>query len=177
MVYLRAKEAMMLGGPRIQHIDEAPAHEVMRIEFEDGRSASVWERFLVRTPNYLSFYNKWDPGMMALRHGHRGDHTVYVLEGSVRVGDRDCPKGTHIFLMHGDTFGPWIAGPAGCELLGVVAGEGSSFWADQDMEDYKALLAEHGAKQAPVPAMQDVPPWRNRRPDSLPSPTYDPASK
>src|ERR1700760_4260882 len=108
----------MLGGPIVKQVSEQPESEVVRIEYSDGRSASIWERFLVVSPNFVSFYNRWDPGMISLKHGHRGDHVVFVLEGEVTVGERSCPKGAHIFLMHGDAFGPWIAGEEGCELLG-----------------------------------------------------------
>lgn len=163
----------MLGGPVIKHLAEQRENEVVRIEFSDGRSASVWERFLVVAPNFVSFYNRWDAGMISLKHGHRGDHVVFVLEGEVSVGERLCPKGTHLYLMHGDTFGPWIAGPAGCELLGVIAGEGSAFWADEDMEDYQRLLAQHGARPGAVPTPELNAPWKIHR-TVLPGPLSDP---
>ncbi|HEY3694953.1 hypothetical protein [Phenylobacterium sp.] len=159
----------MIGGPIIRHLDEFPENEVVRIEYEDGRSSSILERFLTILPNFVSFYNRWDPGMMSLKHGHRGDHVVFVLEGEVTIGDQLCRKGSHIFLMHGDRFGPWIAGPQGCELLGIIAGEGGAFWSDQDMTDYRDLLARHGAKQIAVPRLQNVAAWKVRR-DSLPGP-------
>ncbi len=159
----------MLGGPSFRHIDEVREQEVVRIEFDDGRSASIWERFLESTPHFFAFWNRWDPEMISLTHGHRGDHTVFVLEGEVTVGGRLCPKGTHIFLMHGDRFGPWIAGPDGCELLGVIAGEGSAFWSDEDMVDYLALLEKNGAKQSTVPALQKREPWKPRG-NPLPGP-------
>jgi len=165
----------MLGGPRIKHVSEVHEQEVVRIEFDDGRSASIWERFVEMTPNFISFYNRWDPGMIARKHGHRGDHVIYVLEGEVMVGDRLCGTGSHIFLMHGDTFGPWIAGPEGCELLGIIAGEGSSFCADEDMAAYLKLLAEHGARQGAVPALTNLPPWKPKT-NVLPGPVYDPAT-
>jgi hypothetical protein len=159
----------MIGGPRIKHFEDVPENEVVRIEFEDGRSASIWERFIEFSPRYMVFYNRWDPGMMARRHGHHGDHTIWVLEGEVACGDVVCKKGTHVFLMHGDTFGPWIAGPEGCELLGVIAGEGSSFCSDEDMADYLALLAKHGAKQGAVPPLKNIPPWKPKT-NILPGP-------
>jgi hypothetical protein len=159
----------MLGGPRIKHVDDVLEQEVVRIEFDDGRTASVWERFIEMTPNFLSFYNRWDPGMITRRHGHRGDHVVFILEGEVTVGDTLCRKGSHIFLMYGDTFGPWIAGPEGCVTIGIVAGEGSSFCADEDMAAYLALLKKVGARQGTVPPLKNLPPWRPRG-NPLPGP-------
>ncbi|MCB0996849.1 MAG: hypothetical protein KDB21_17265 [Acidimicrobiales bacterium] len=162
----------MMGGPRIKHIDEVEANEVVRIEFDDGRSASIYERFMEMLPDFLSFYNRWDPGMIQRKHGHRGHHVVYIISGEMQVGDRHCPAGSHIFLMHGDTFGPWIAGPEGCETIGIVAGEGSSFAAPEDDAEYLALLAEHGARRAAVPALRNLPPWRPRG-NPLPGPVFE----
>lgn len=150
----------MLGGPRIRHIDDEHEQEVVRVEYDDGRSTSIHERFLIETPRFFTFYNRWEPGMISLKHGHQGDHLVYVLDGEVTVGDKVCRKGSHIFLMHGDTFGPWTAGPEGCELLGVIAGDAAAFWSDEDMEDYQQLLRAKGGKMAAVPALQKRPPWR-----------------
>ena len=167
----------MLGGPIIKNIDDVETHEVVRIEYDDGRSASVHEKFLATRPNFVSFYNRWDPGMMSLRHGHQGDHIVYVLDGEVTVGGEVCRKGSFLFLLHGDTFGPWIAGPEGCELLGFIAGEGSAFWSDEDMDNYRKLLAERGAREGAVPRLtMAAQPWKIRR-DVLPGPTYDPTEE
>jgi hypothetical protein len=162
----------MMGGPRIKHVDEVESHEVVRIEFDDGRSASIHERFVEWLPDFLSFYNRWDPGMMQRKHGHRGAHVVFILSGEMWVGDRHCPAGTHIFLMHGDTFGPWVAGPEGCETLGIVAGEGSSFATAEDDDAYVELLGEHGAHRASVPPLTGIPPFVvNRNP--LPGPVRE----
>jgi hypothetical protein len=160
----------MMGGPRIKHVDDVPVNEVLKIEFDDGRTASVRERFVEMLPNFLSFYNHWDPGMIQRKHGHHGHHVVFILSGSMLVGDQLCTKGSHIFLMHGDSFGPWIAGPEGCETLGIVAGHGSSFCHPDDEADFLELLAENGAKRAAVPPLdpKNLPAWR--------SPGYQPAS-
>jgi len=160
----------MMGGPRIKHVDDVEAHEVVRIEFDDGGSASIYERFMEHLPNFLSFYNRWDPGMIQRRHGHQGHHVVYIISGEMWVGERHCPAGSHIFLMHGDTFGPWVAGPEGCETIGVVAGEGSSFASEEDDEAYLEMLRLHGAKRAAVPALTGLPPFLPRR-NPLPGPT------
>ncbi|TZG27383.1 hypothetical protein [Sphingomonas montanisoli] len=162
----------MLGGPRIRHVDDVEEHEVVRIEYEDGRSASVFERFMEMSPRFMSFWNRWEPGMIQRRHGHHGDHVVFILKGEMTVGDTLCTAGSHIYLMHGDTFGPWIAGPDGCETLGVIAGEGSSFCGEQDMADHAALLASRGATQGAVPAIRNPPPWKPRG-IVLPGPTKD----
>ncbi|CAN5183986.1 hypothetical protein BH10PSE13_BH10PSE13_03560 [soil metagenome] len=162
----------MLGGPVIVHLDDVREQEVVRVAYDDGRHTSIHERFLLDTPRMFTFWNRWDAGMISLKHGHQGDHIVFVLDGEVTVGDTLCRKGSHIFLMHGDTFGPWIAGPEGCELLGVIAGDSSAFWSDKDMAHYQDMLADAGARMAPVPPLAERPPW-HRKGNPLPSSVLD----
>lgn len=162
----------MLGGPKITHIEDKPVNEVLRIEYSDGRVASVWERFLEMTPRYFSFHNTWEPGSLAPRHGHHGDHVVYVLEGEITVGKVLCRKGSHIYLQYGDTFGPWVAGPEGAQLLGIIYnGDGRAFFADEDMAHFEQLLAERGAQMGTTPALRGLPAWRaDRHANPLPGP-------
>jgi hypothetical protein len=69
----------MRGGPSIKHLDDVPAEEMLRLEFSDGRTASIWEKWIELSPRYFAFWNKW-----------------------------------------GDVFGPWEAGPNGCDAWGTV---------------------------------------------------------
>jgi hypothetical protein len=73
--------------------------------------------------------------------------------------------------MHGDTFGPWIAGPEGCETIGIVAGPGNSFAHPDDEAAFQELLAKNGAKRAPVPQLTDRPAWAGTA-NPLPGPVY-----
>jgi hypothetical protein len=146
----------MQGEPRIKHLDELPWIEVSRIAFPD-RTASIWEKWVDLTPRFQCFYNKWDPGAMTPRHGHHGDHVVFVLEGEIRMGGKVCTAGSHITLEYGDTFGPWIAGPHGALLYGWMAGGFGHPFAADDAE-WQALLASMGAKEVPVPP-PPIPAW------------------
>ena len=114
----------MRGGPHVVHLDDVPAEEMLRFEFADGHTASIWEKWIEMSPRYFAFWNKWDPGAMTPRHGHTGDHINLILAGEIRCGDVGCGPGTHVMLEWGDLFGPWEAGPDGCELYGFIAGEG-----------------------------------------------------
>lgn len=147
----------MRGGPRITHLDDVPAEEMARFRYPDGRIASIWEKWIEMSPRYFAFWNRWDPGAMSPQHGHTGDHVNLILSGELRCGDVVCGPGTHIMLEWGDLFGPWIAGPEGCELYGFIAGEGSPFPGDPALFD--ALLAEVGAEVLPVPMPTRLPPW------------------
>jgi hypothetical protein len=64
-----AKRCWAAHGSSIKHVDDVNENEVVRIEFEDGHSASIRERFMELTPNFVSFYNRWDPRMIARRMG------------------------------------------------------------------------------------------------------------
>ncbi len=148
---------IMRGGPSIRHLDDVPAEEMLRFEFSDGHTASIWEKWIEMSPRYVAFWNRWDPGAMSPLHGHTGDHINLILQGEIRCGDIVCGAGTHITLEWGDLFGPWEAGPDGCELYGFVAGEGSPFSGDPSV--FQRLLDERGARSVPLPMPTRFPPW------------------
>src|SRR5215510_3024373 len=133
----------MAEGPRITHLDQFDWQEVRRQQHGD-HTASVWEKWLEFSPRYLALYARWDPGMIVQPHGHNSDHLVFVIDG-----DMQCPAGTHIALDHGDTFGPFVAGPNGVVLFEVMMGDPTSFPADE--AGYAAFLAVRGVQQLPNP--------------------------
>jgi hypothetical protein len=137
----------MRGGPTITHVDDLPFVEVARQRLADGRIVSVREKWFELSPRLVAFYSSWDPGALGPLHGHTGDHTVFILEGEFRVGDTVCRAGSHITLEWGDVFGPQIAGPEGCLMYGVIAGDGRPFF---HREKWHAFLAEHGVEELPV---------------------------
>jgi hypothetical protein len=145
----------MAGGPRFVHLDDVPWEEVRRQRHGD-REASVREKWLEFSPRYLSLYARWDPGMIVHAHGHRSDHLVFVVEGEMTCGDVRCPAGTHLALDHGDTWGPFIAGPEGVTLFEVMMGDPRSFPADPAA--YQQLLADRGVEQLPNPPIS-LPGW------------------
>jgi hypothetical protein len=77
----------MRGGPRITHIDDVPEEEMLRFEFADRHTSSIWERWIEMSPRYFAFWNRWDPGAMSPLHGHTGDHVNWAAaayaQGSV----------------------------------------------------------------------------------------------
>jgi len=141
--------------PRFRHMDGEKWHEVRAIQVGERR-ASVWEKWLDFTPGFLSLYAKWDPGVMIHKHGHNSDPVVFVLRGEMTCGDVKCTAGMHIALPHGAAFGPFIAGPEGCELFEVMMGDPRSWPADP--EGFEKLLAEMGAKKLPNPPIE-LPDW------------------
>ena len=161
----------MRGGPSIKHFEDTPFMDVLRFRLADGTIARIREKWIELSPRYVAFYNEWDPGAMTPRHGHTGDHSIFILEGEIRCGDEVCRAGSHIMLEWGDTFGPWQAGPEGCKLYGFIAGEGHPFF---DLEGWPEFLAAHGAEELSVP-MPTMPLWARAKGAVLPGPMDDAA--
>jgi hypothetical protein len=146
--------------PVFRHLDDAdvPWQPVRAQRNADGSESYVREKWLAFSadPQYLSLYARYDPGMIVRRHGHFSPHIVFVIEGSVRCGDHECPAGTHIELPLGAAFGPFVAGPEGATMFEVMMGDPRSFPADEP--GWERLLAAKGAKQAPNPKIA-LPDW------------------
>jgi tRNA (Thr-GGU) A37 N-methylase len=146
--------------PIFRHLDDddVPWQRVKSIRTADGTETSVWEKWLAfsAAPPYLTLYARYDPGMIVRRHGHYSPHVVFVLEGSLHIGDRECPAGTHVELPLGAAFGPLVAGPDGAVLFEVMMGDPRSWGVDKAAFD--AVLATHGAEVLPDPPLT-YPDW------------------
>ncbi|CAA0080898.1 Uncharacterised protein [Halioglobus japonicus] len=140
---------------RFRHRDDEKWQEV-RAQQHGDRRVSVWEKWLEFTPDCLCLYAKWDPGMIVHKHGHKSNHVIYVLSGSMHCGDVLCTEGMHITLEMGAALGPLEAGPEGVELFEVMMGDPRSWPADP--EGFEALLAKRGAKKLPNPPIE-LPDW------------------
>ena len=143
---------------RFRHVDEMPWQSIKEQRNADGSTAAVWEKWLAFNPDpqYLSLYARYDPGMIVRRHGHFSPHVVFVLEGVLWCGDRECPAGTHIELPFGAAFGPLRAGAEGAVLFEVMMGDPRG-WGDQP-ELFEQALAAHGAEALPDPPLE-FPDW------------------
>ena len=106
-------------------------------------------RFLEWSPTRVLIYTEYDPDLVLEVHGHQSDHLIYILEGSVRIGDTDCRPGTSVLLEQGAIFGPIVAGPEGTRLLEFYNGDGRPF--SVDPEGYQRLLAGLGITELPHP--------------------------
>jgi len=134
--------------------DGIPYIKVRSQRNADGQEAHVWEKWVAFSvdPLYLALFARWDPGMIVRHHGHYSPHTLTVLAGSFRCGDRELGPGAHIELPFGASFGPFEAGPDGVELYEVMMGDPRS-WSD-DEESLRQLLAQRGAVQLADPPIE-----------------------
>lgn len=148
------------GGCRITSTDDDahPWQECRTQRNADGSISSVWERWLAfrQEPKYLSLYARWDPGMIVRRHGHRSPHVLLVLQGELRIDGVAYGPGTHVELPDGEEFGPFEAGPDGCELFEVMMGDPRSWTSGSEATD--ELLRARGVTPLPDPPIA-LPAW------------------
>jgi hypothetical protein len=126
---------------KILRVEDFPAVEVKAQQHGDVR-VGVHLRFLEQTPTRTFIHCHYDPGMIIEEHGHVSDHAIYILNGSVMIGDEDCRAGTLVILERGSVFGPLVAGPDGTDILEFYAGEPTPVPVDR--EAFAALLNERG---------------------------------
>ncbi len=144
-----------MGHATISHWQDFP-WQIVKRQKRDGKVVEAREKWMHFSPRWLSVYSEWDPGMTIQAHGHQSDHIVFVLEGSMTCGDIECGPGTHLALNHGETFGPFEAGPNGCKMFMLMMGNPHSYPADS--EGYKKFMAERNIEPLPNPAV-DFPLW------------------
>ncbi|MBA2283817.1 MAG: hypothetical protein H0W25_21630 [Acidimicrobiia bacterium] len=149
---------------RIVHLDDVPWQEVKAQQHGDRR-VSVWEKYVDWTPEKLVLYGRYDAGMLLERHGHRSDHVVHVIGGSITVGDEVCGPGATLVLDEGAAMGPIEAGPDGALLFEIMLGDPRAVPADR--EGFDRLLAERAITPMPNPPI-DAPAWFGERTDSDP---------
>jgi hypothetical protein len=126
---------------RFVHIDDIPAREVKAQQHGDRRAA-ITLRFLEQAPGRVFIHTRYDPGIVVERHGHRSDHAIFILDGSVSIDDVACTPGMLVILEQGAEFGPLVAGPEGTELLEFYAGDPAPVPADPAA--FARLLEERG---------------------------------
>ena len=123
------------------HIDTFAPIEV-KAQMHGSRRAGVHLRFLEKTPTRMFIHCHYDAGMTIEAHGHASDHAIFVLSGSVTIGDVECSRGMLVVLEQGAIFGPLVAGPDGTDLLEFYAGDPTPVPADPP--GFAAFLAERG---------------------------------
>lgn len=134
----------------ITHESTVPWTEVIAQLHGDERR-SVHEKFIEWNDQRMVVLGRYDPGIILERHGHSSDHLIYVLEGTLWVGEYHAPKGTLIVLEEGAAFGPLRADETeGCLLFECWLDDVTPLPADKD--GYHALLASKGIVRLPNPA-------------------------
>ncbi len=128
-------------GLRFIHAGDVAPKEFLAQSHGDRR-AVVHGQVLEWNADRFVAYTRYDPGFIIARHAHKSDALIFILEGEVMVGERNCPPGTLIVLEKNTFFGPLIAGPQGCTFLESYAGDVKSV--HENEESYQQLLASRG---------------------------------
>lgn len=136
---------------KFRHIDDVDWQEVRAQQHGDRRVAARL-KFMEMAPTRTVIYTQYDPGMTLEVHGHASDHVIFIVKGTLAVGDVECGPGMMVLLEHGATFGPLVAGPDGTELLELYTGDPAPEPADP--EGFRALLAERGIVPVSIPGFE-----------------------
>ena len=136
----------------LTELDDLAWTEVKRQQNVDGSVSVVREKWPIATAEFMSAYIEYEPGMITRRHGHFGQHVVFVVAGGAWFGERWCPAGTHIELPVGAAFGPIIAGNHGTIFLELTDGDFRS-WGDQP-ELFEQAISARGVVPLPDPPIE-----------------------
>jgi hypothetical protein len=129
-----------------RHIDDVPFQEV-RAQLHGERRVAVRLKFMELAERPTVIFTEYDPGLTLEAHGHSSDHVLFILKGSLRVGEVECTSGMTILLEHGAVFGPLVAGPEGTQLLEFYTVDVAPVPADP--AGYEELLAAKGIVRVP----------------------------
>jgi hypothetical protein len=143
------------------HDEDLPYAEV-KSQLRGEERASVWLKMLDLQPDRAFFHTRYDPGLVLQRHGHRSDHYVFVIAGSVWFGNEHCRAGSLVKLPLGASFGPIVAGDEGAETIEVYFGDCRPVPVDAD--EWTAIKRDRGITELPNPKL-DVPDWFGERTD------------
>ena len=130
-------------GLRFVHVDEVEPREAVA-QMHGDRRVGVHLRVLEWNADRFVSYTRYDPGLVLARHSHASSSTVFILEGEVRIGDRDCLPGMLVIIDKDVPLGPLIAGPEGCMLLESYEGDVTSV--HEDDAAYNRMLADRGIR-------------------------------
>jgi hypothetical protein len=129
------------GGLRFVQVGDVAPREFLA-QMHGERRAVVHGQVLEWNADRFVAYTRYDPGFIIARHAHKSDALIFILEGEVRIGERNCPPGTLVVLEKDTFFGPLVAGPQGCTFLESYAGDVASV--HEDEVSYQQMLAARG---------------------------------
>jgi len=133
----------------IRHLDDAVWQRAMP-QRQGDRDLAVHLKILFSGPEQMVTCTRYDPGLVVAPHRHEGTEVIYVLEGSMHVGEAVCPPGTVIVLDGDSSIGPIVAGREGTVLLEVFHGA-RSWWprAVEPNDQYRRLVRERRITELP----------------------------
>lgn len=149
--------------PTVSYVhDEDRDYVDVKSQKQGERKVSVWLKMLDLEPERAFFHTRYDPGLVLQRHGHRSDHYVFVIAGTVFFDGERCRAGSLIKLPLGATFGPIVVGDEGAETIEVYFGDCRPVPARS--AEWDSIKRERGIVELPNPVL-DVPEWFGERTD------------
>lgn len=149
--------------PTVSYVhDEDAAYVDVKSQTQGDRRVSVWLKMLDLAPDRAFFHTRYDPGLVLERHGHKSDHYVFVISGTVTFDGEPCRAGSLIKLPCGASFGPIVVGDEGAELIEVYFGDSRPVRVAID--EWSEIKRERGITDLPNPVL-DVPAWFGERTD------------
>jgi quercetin dioxygenase-like cupin family protein len=133
----------------IKHPRNEPWQRAMP-QLQGGKELAIHLKTLFSGADLMVTYTRYDPALVVAPHRHEGVEVIYVIEGSMRVGEVDCSTGSVIVLDGNSVVGPIVAGDAGAILLEVFHGAGS-WWPQPEPpnEQYERLVRERRIVELP----------------------------
>jgi quercetin dioxygenase-like cupin family protein len=96
------------------HIDEHPWHEVARGGVMERTGGKARRKILSEAETGLSVnMGEYDPNIVVDAHSHDQPELMYILDGEVTVGGRQCRAGTVLRIPANTVYGPLESGPNG----------------------------------------------------------------
>jgi hypothetical protein len=138
-----------------RHADDIDWQDVKRQRHGD-RVVTVRCKILEWTATRVLILTEYDPGLVLEEHGHKSDHMIYVIKGSMTIGGVECRPGSMVLLEHGATFGPIVAGPEGTEFIEMYTGDPRP--ESRDPDGFERMLGDMGIDPLPDPPFT-IPEW------------------
>ena len=106
-----------MGKSYIMHINEAPC--VWGQPREVDSALVTGSQFIgdMETGPWV-YINSLEPNSAVETHSHTVDEVIYIVEGSLTIGDRTCGPGT-VMAIEKDTVYEFTVGPEGLRFLNI----------------------------------------------------------
>ena len=110
-----------MGTPLVMHIDEAPW--IGWAGLEPDPSASFAQQLIgdMEKGPWIYVIHVREPGHVVDAHSHSEGEVIYIVDGQITVGDRQCGPGTVLCFEKETDYG-FTVGPQGVRFMNIRPG-------------------------------------------------------